>query len=96
MKVKYIIFYILVIVFLNYVWLIWLFVMLSLYVVLDLYEVVGDGNVFEYCVDNEGKQWKRKVNLERFEVLLNDLVFGFLFDSCFEDKLINIYDKYDE
>lgn len=96
MKAKYTTFHILAIVLLNYAWSTWSSATPSLYVVSDLYEVAGDGNTFEHRVDNEGKQWKRKVNLERLEVLSNDLAFGLPFDSCLEDKLTNIHDKHDE
>ena len=67
----------------------------SVHAISDLYEVDGDGNAFEHRVDSEGKQWKRKVNLKRLEVLSNDVVFGLPFDSCIEDKLTNIYVKHD-
>ena len=68
----------------------------SLHAISDLYEIDGDGNTFEHRIDNEGKQWKRKVNLQRLEVLSNDVVLGLPFDSCLEDKLTNIYDQADE
>lgn len=68
----------------------------SLHAVSDLYVVDGDGYAFEHRVDNEGRQWKRKMNLKRLELLSNDVVLGLPFDSCLEDKLTNIYDKHDE
>jgi len=93
MKAKYINFRVLTIVLYNYAW---SAATLSLHAVTDLYEINGDGNTFEYHVDNEGKQWKRKVNLQRLEVLSNDVVLGLPFDSCLEDKLTNTDDHHDE
>ena len=96
MKANYTTLRILAIVLLNYAWSTWSSVTPSLYAISDLYEVVGDGNAFEHRVDNEGKQWKRKVNLKRLEVLSNDVALGLPFDSCLEDKLTNIHGKHDE
>ena len=96
MEAKYPTFRILTIVLLNYAWSTWSSATPSLYAITDLYEVSGDGNAFEHRVDNEGKQWKRKVNLKRLEVLSNDLAVALPFDSCLEDKLTNIHDKHDD
>lgn len=93
MKAKYVNFRILAIVLCKYAW---SSATPSLHAITDLYEIDGDGNTFEHRVDNEGKQWKRQVNLQRLEVLSNDVVLGLPFDSCLEDKFTNIDDKPDE
>ena len=93
MKANYVSFRILAVVLCNYAW---SSATPSLHTISDLYEVDGNGNAFEHRVDSEGKQWKRKVNLKRLEVLSNDVVLGLPYDSCLEDKLTNIYDKRDK
>jgi len=93
MKAKYINIRILAIVLYNYAW---AAATPSLHAITDLYKINSDGNTFEYRVDNEGKEWKREVNLRRLEVLSNDLVLGLPFDSCLEEKLTNTDDKHNE
>lgn len=95
MKAKYISFRIMAIVLFNYAW---SSATPSLHAISDLYEVDGDGNVFEHRVDNEGIQWKRKVNLKRLGVLSNDVVLSLPFESCLEEKLTgkNIYGNHVE
>ena len=51
-----------------------------------MYEV-RDGEAFELHHDSVSGQRKTKVNLERLEVVRNDLVFGLPFESCIEEKM---------
>lgn len=55
----------------------------------DMYEV-RDGEAFELHRDSVNGQWKTKVNLERLEVVRNDLVFGLPFESCKEEKMARV------
>lgn len=52
----------------------------------EMYEV-RDGEAFELHHDSVSGQRKTKVNLERLEVVRNDLVFGLPFESCIEEKM---------
>ena len=54
-----------------------------------MYEV-RDGEAFELHRDSVSGQWKTKVNLERLEVVRNDLVFGLPFESCKEEKMARV------
>ena len=54
-----------------------------------MYEV-RDGEAFELHRDSVSGQWKTKVNLERLEVVRNDLVFGLPFESCIEEKMARV------
>ena len=54
-----------------------------------MYEV-RDGEAFELHSDSVSGQWKTKVNLERLEVVRNDLVFGLPFESCIEEKMARV------
>ena len=51
-----------------------------------MYEV-RDGEAFQLHHDSVSGQRKTKVNLERLEVVRNDLVFGLPFESCIEEKM---------
>ena len=52
-----------------------------------MYEV-RDGRAIERHVDFvSGREWKTEVNLERLEVVLNDVVYGLPFESCIEEKM---------
>lgn len=55
----------------------------------DMYEV-RDGEAFELHRDSVSGQWKTKVNLERLEVVRNDLVVGLPFESCEEEKMARV------
>ena len=55
----------------------------------EMYEV-RDGEAFELHSDSVSGQWKTKVNLERLEVVRNDLVFGLPFESCIEEKMARV------
>lgn len=55
----------------------------------DMYEV-RDGEAFELHRDSVSSQWKTKVNLERLEVVRNDLVVGLPFESCKEEKMARV------
>ena len=52
----------------------------------EMYEV-RDGEAFQLHHDSVSGQRKTKVNLERLEVVRNDLVFGLPFESCIEEKM---------
>ena len=54
-----------------------------------MYEV-RDGEAFELHHDSVSGQRKTKVNLERLEVVRNDLVFGLPFESCIEEKMARV------
>ena len=54
-----------------------------------MYEV-RDGEAFELHRDSVSGQRKTKVNLERLEVVRNDLVFGLPFESCKEEKMARV------
>lgn len=55
----------------------------------EMYEV-RDGEAFELHHDSVSGQRKTKVNLERLEVVRNDLVFGLPFESCIEEKMARV------
>ena len=55
----------------------------------EMYEV-RDGEAFELHHDSVRGQGKTKVNLERLEVVRNDLVFGLPFESCIEEKMARV------
>ena len=54
-----------------------------------MYEV-RDGEAFELHHDSVSGQRKTKVNLERLEVVRNDLIFGLPFESCIEEKTARV------
>ena len=55
----------------------------------EMYEV-RDGEAFELHHDSVRGQGKTKVNLERLEVVRNDLVSGLPFESCIEEKMARV------
>ena len=55
----------------------------------EMYEV-RDGEAFRLHHDSVSGQRKIKVNLERLEVVQNDLVFGLPFESCIEEKMARV------
>ena len=55
----------------------------------EMYEV-RDGEAFELHHDSVRGQGKTKVNLERLEVVRNDLVLGLPFESCKEEKMARV------
>lgn len=59
----------------------------TLYANDDLYEVLNEGKAEEHRVNNKGVQWKIQVNLNRLEVLSNDVAVGIPSKSCVEEKL---------
>ena len=62
----------------------------------DMYEVRDGGYAIERHFDSTGRQWKTQVNLERLEVVMNDVVYNLPFESCIEEKLTrdNKYEDY--
>lgn len=68
-----------------------------LFAIDDLYEF-RDGVVVETRVDSEGVQWKTEVNLEKLDILNNDMVLSLPFESCLEEKFTgrNVYGDHAE
>ena len=58
-----------------------------LHAIHDLYEVGDDGIAREHRVSEDGVQLKRRVSLEKLDVLTNDVVLSLPLESCLEDKL---------
>ena len=60
----------------------------TIFAIQDLYEVEDGGHAVTRHYDSATKRtWKSRVNLERLEVLKNDISHSLPFETCTEDKI---------
>lgn len=60
----------------------------TIFAIQDLYEVEDGGHAVTRHYDSAtSRTWKSTVNLERLEVLKNDITHSLPFETCTEDKI---------